>query len=74
MTCNVIYRDLSLSNLHLGKVLKQKCISFTAPQYNSSEVYCSAPEHFLMLSILHWHKEDKKYLRAPAPGGRKLPV
>lgn len=47
---------------------------FATPRYNSSEIYGSASERFLtLISILHWHKEDKKYHRAPAPGGEKTP-
>lgn len=60
--------------LHLSEVLKQQSssISFTQLKYNSLEIYRNTLEHFFVLiRILLWHKEDKKYLRAPALRGKK---
>lgn len=60
--------------VHLSEVLKQQSssISFTQLKYNSLEIYRNTLEHFFVLiRILLWHKEDKKYLRAPALRGKK---
>lgn len=64
-----------MATLHLDEVLKQlsSCIPFIALKYNSLEIYRNALELFLaQIRILHWHKRDKKYLRAPALGEIKL--
>lgn len=74
----MLFIEIFMMDLQLGEVLKQQSssISFIALKYNSLEIYCNALEHFLMqIKILRWLKEDKKYLRAPAPRGKKkLPL